>query len=44
MITMVPHTRRVLASLAKGFIVWRQRANSRNELRNFDDRHCEISV
>ncbi|MGA7432399.1 MAG: DUF1127 domain-containing protein [Xanthobacteraceae bacterium] len=38
MSTMMPNTVRVLAHLGHGFTVWLERANSRNELRNFGDR------
>ena len=37
MSTMMPNTIRVLAHLGQGFAVWLERANSRNELRNFGD-------
>jgi uncharacterized protein YjiS (DUF1127 family) len=35
---MMPNSFRVLAHLGERFTVWRGRANSRNELRNFGDR------
>jgi uncharacterized protein YjiS (DUF1127 family) len=38
MSTMMPNALRVLARLAQGFTMWRERANSRNELLNFGDR------
>jgi uncharacterized protein YjiS (DUF1127 family) len=38
MSTMMPNTLRVLTHLGHGFTVWWERAQSRNELRNFGDR------
>jgi uncharacterized protein YjiS (DUF1127 family) len=38
MSTMIPNALRALAHLGQGFMVWRERADSRNELRNFGDR------
>ncbi|HEY2529164.1 MAG TPA: DUF1127 domain-containing protein [Xanthobacteraceae bacterium] len=38
MSTMMPNALRALAHLGQGFTVWWERANSRNELRNFGDR------
>ena len=49
--TMLPRARRVLAAVGYGFMQWRHRGRTRDELRNLDDRtlhdigisRCDVS-